>query len=325
METLSPEETAYDVITGVSMGAVNAAWASQFPKGQEHQMVDELVDFWLKVHPRDVYKEWPGGYVQGMFYEPSLFNTEPGEKYLKKRLTEVPKRYLAIGATNMNTGTFKAFNNFHQNLQVEDLLEATMASVAVPGLFPFRIIDEEPYFDGSVIKSLDIASIINQCRFLNGNDDTKIVVDVIIASDRKVHELEIQHYNALKVLMRTRDLMSFEKGCIALIRAKQLFPEVKFRYIVKPSKAISLPDLPLNFKHKEIEKMIKMGRQDAKTVIGEGEGVSFDKAIEEAIELYGPRFIEPRGRRSFAWKFGKENDEEKPAEKEVEKEEIIVI
>jgi len=276
------------------MGAVNAAWASQFAKGEEHKMADELVDYWLKVRPRDVYKSWPGGYLQGMFYEPSLFNTEPGEKYLRNRLTSMPKRYLAIGATNMNTGTFKTFNNFHQNLELDLLLDATMASVAVPGLFPYRMIGDDPYFDGSVIKSLDIASIINQCRFLNGNDDTKIVVDVILASDRKIKELEIENYNALRVLMRTRDLMSFEKGCIALIRAKQLFPQVNFRYIVKPSKAISLPDLPLNFKHKEIERMIKLGRQDAKTVVGLGEGVSFDEAIKEAKEIYGERYIEPQ-------------------------------
>jgi predicted acylesterase/phospholipase RssA len=43
---LPPEETQYDVLSGVSVGALNAAYISTFPKGKEQEMAIGLISLW---------------------------------------------------------------------------------------------------------------------------------------------------------------------------------------------------------------------------------------------------------------------------------------
>lgn len=44
---LDPEDYAYDVVVGVSVGAINAALLSLFEKGSEPDAVETIEDLWL--------------------------------------------------------------------------------------------------------------------------------------------------------------------------------------------------------------------------------------------------------------------------------------
>jgi predicted acylesterase/phospholipase RssA len=49
-EMLDPIDLAYDVIEGVSIGAINAAMMASYPRGKEKDAIAFLLDFW-KTHP----------------------------------------------------------------------------------------------------------------------------------------------------------------------------------------------------------------------------------------------------------------------------------
>ena len=48
-------EYAYDVMTGVSAGALNTLGISMFSPGDEENMLNFMSDYWAKIGGRDVY------------------------------------------------------------------------------------------------------------------------------------------------------------------------------------------------------------------------------------------------------------------------------
>jgi predicted acylesterase/phospholipase RssA len=78
---LKSEEKTWDVVAGVSVGALTSGALSQYAIGDELAAVDWLVDFWHHVTKDDVYSNWvPGGLLEGITNKPGLFNTEPLKK-----------------------------------------------------------------------------------------------------------------------------------------------------------------------------------------------------------------------------------------------------
>lgn len=51
----NPEDFAYDVVTGVSVGSINTALIGMWQKGAEKAMADTLVDLWSTMTRRDVW------------------------------------------------------------------------------------------------------------------------------------------------------------------------------------------------------------------------------------------------------------------------------
>ena len=283
LEALGSEEISYDVISGVTIGAVNAAWMSQFPKGMEEPMMDELLDFWLTMKSSDIYKDWAGGVIQGLLFEPALYDTTPGMQYLQTHVTQPPQRYVAIGTTNANNGTYKLWHNFNENLSVNDFLTSVMASTGIPGMFSYVNIGDSTFFDGSVLKSADFASVVNQCRVLTGGVDENIIIDTIMLTGHNLTAEESGNFNALQVLIRTLEIMSYHTANIGIIRAKQSYPNIKFRYYIAPSATLPTSYKPLGFSHDDVMNMIAVGKQDAKDAIEAGQGIKFDEAVEKAL------------------------------------------
>jgi predicted acylesterase/phospholipase RssA len=80
---LSAEEVAYQSISGVAGGAVNAAILSSFPVGQEVQAAAEMQTFWREAATTPLYKDWVGGLAQGLLIEGGLYNSAPLKSFLK--------------------------------------------------------------------------------------------------------------------------------------------------------------------------------------------------------------------------------------------------
>lgn len=53
--TLPPEDVAYDVISGVSAGSINAGGFSMFEKGAEKEAIDWMVGLWSDITQSDVF------------------------------------------------------------------------------------------------------------------------------------------------------------------------------------------------------------------------------------------------------------------------------
>jgi predicted acylesterase/phospholipase RssA len=75
---------AYDVVTGVSAGAINTGAISLFAPGDEVNMVTFLSDTWASINNADVYKQWsPLGILTGLFSESGIFDDSPLVAFLK--------------------------------------------------------------------------------------------------------------------------------------------------------------------------------------------------------------------------------------------------
>ena len=62
----APGEYEYDVVSGVSAGSINNGIFSLFPKGQEKQMTEFGQDLVKNMDTSVIFKEWPGGIVDGL-------------------------------------------------------------------------------------------------------------------------------------------------------------------------------------------------------------------------------------------------------------------
>jgi len=76
--SLPPEEVGWDVVSGVSAGAMNTGATSIFAKGDEVKMSEFLVEFWSNITAESmIFKEWPQGILYGIFKMPGMFDDDP--------------------------------------------------------------------------------------------------------------------------------------------------------------------------------------------------------------------------------------------------------
>lgn len=84
---LQAEDFAYDSVSGVSGGAVNAVILSNYTKGQEQDASARMEQFWVDATHTKLYKDWLGGITRGLFFEGGLYNPAPMEDFLKQEFS----------------------------------------------------------------------------------------------------------------------------------------------------------------------------------------------------------------------------------------------
>lgn len=109
---LSAEERAYDAVSGVSGGAINAVILSNYTKGEEQAAAERMKKFWVDAANTQLYKNWFGGIARGLFFEGGLYNSAPLEDFLTKEFADVtPARQLDMGIVDVVTGAYKEFSS----------------------------------------------------------------------------------------------------------------------------------------------------------------------------------------------------------------------
>jgi len=76
----NPADFTWDVVTGVSAGALNTGFVVMYPPGQEIEMTQYLSDTWNNITSSDIWLERPGGkmgMVASLISEPSILNDAP--------------------------------------------------------------------------------------------------------------------------------------------------------------------------------------------------------------------------------------------------------
>ena len=74
---LNPEDVAYDVLSGVSAGALNAGALSVWDKMDTVKSSEWLVDIWMSLTNDQVYKNWEGGLAHGFYNESGVLDNSP--------------------------------------------------------------------------------------------------------------------------------------------------------------------------------------------------------------------------------------------------------
>ena len=134
----------YDIITGVSVGAINAAHLAQFSAGSELDAAASLEDFWKSIDTQKVYRKWYRGALWYLptLWKPSVFDSRPLHDFLRRHLKPMAMRTsgkkLIVGAVSKSTGEYATWNE-----NDPDIVEGVLASSAFPGfLTPVRTRDD---------------------------------------------------------------------------------------------------------------------------------------------------------------------------------------
>lgn len=142
----------YDLVTGISVGAINGGFIAQFNQKQCDEAVDVLKRMWFKTTTRDVMKKWFAWPVSAL-WRPSVYSSEPLRDLLDRfidhdRLVASDVR-LIVGAVNFRTGRYRAFD-FDNPYRGPNAVDAILASAAFPAMLSGVDIGGEHYIDGGI-------------------------------------------------------------------------------------------------------------------------------------------------------------------------------
>ena len=271
VENLPPVEVAYNFITGVSAGALNACMMSQFAQGNETAAAAKLRDSWLNAPVSTLLQQWPGGYIQGLF-ENSLFDGGNMLTWVESLVTQAPLRNVTVGSTNEDLGIFQDFN---ETIGYDDFVVSCLASSAFPVFLPNRELLGYTMMDGGCIINIDVFTAVEQCLSITGGDESQVIVDSVLLSGSYVQHVNAANFTTWEVMDRTRSITSADSYIWYLYNAMLAYPGVNFRYTILPTTTLPGGLIPLNFNQKDMLEMMAMGVSDAEKIIA-GNSVTLD-------------------------------------------------
>lgn len=253
----------WNVVTGISIGAINAGMVSQFAMGDEVNMSKFLMQYWQNITgDSDIYIPWKGGLVDGLLFQRGIYDNSPAIELGRKIYNKPIVRNITIGSTNLDTGLFGNFNE-----SIGAALEDGVACSASPPLF-FSPHEFEGYSwsDGGCIINLDVFSAINRC--LDVADESDIIVDMIYDNPYSPLPAETS-FKTLEVFSRMLEIKSYDSNIWYTTNAINAFPLVNFRYTLVPSKPIPGGIVPLNFTPSVLQYEIDLGINDTLAMLAQ--------------------------------------------------------
>lgn len=222
--------------------------------------------------------------MRGIYYETGLYDNQPGRDFGRKMITR-PKRPFIYGYVDAETGLYKT-SSTEDFTNLEDYLNGVTASTTVPGIFPAMkdLVKGKAYIDGGVARNYDIPSAIDYCLKKVGGDFTKITLDVILLSNGAFRDDNAEDYKTIPMLLRYFEIRDYYKNMDLLIRAREAYKTINWRYVLTPTEKLSNGKVPLFFEPEEMEKNIQIGMRDARTAIAMGEGKSAQYLVDYSIQ-----------------------------------------
>jgi len=84
--------------------------------GNETIAAKKLAKFWKDLADQKLYDEWKRGYLYGMFFEQSLYDSKILNDYIEQTFFDKPiYRHLSIGIANVLNGSFVTFDEHTTN------------------------------------------------------------------------------------------------------------------------------------------------------------------------------------------------------------------
>lgn len=250
----------YDILCGVSVGALNVSVLGQAPLGKPEAAFTKLLSMWDRVENPAIWKHWLIPYV-GVLWHRSVFNSKPLQEWVRKE-TDLEAirssgREVRVGAVNLNTEQYKMISQ-----RSDKFSDFVYASASFPIFFEPMVFKGEEWTDGGVRNVTPIGTAIEL-----GADE----IDVIVTS-RPGGESgwdSPSWPSALLYLTRLIDIMSteivlgdFKEAGLKnrLAELKEPYKRVKFRLQI-PSKGLT--GNSLDFTPSELVRMREIGYEDA--------------------------------------------------------------
>ena len=104
----------YDVVSGVSTGAINAAGMAPFAPEDIKAAAQYLSDTWAQLTNDQVWQTWDKGPIKVIRNENGLLDSSPLVEYVKTELIDkFPdgfKKRAVVGSANVETGNYETFD-----------------------------------------------------------------------------------------------------------------------------------------------------------------------------------------------------------------------
>lgn len=257
----------WDVVTGIGLGALNAIVVGQYPKGQEAAAASQLFNFWSNFTYGQVYNDWIGGLITGLLYESGLYDSAPLKKTLTKLAPNKFSRWVNVGATDLISGNFVAFNSSGQTLA--NMITGALSSASEPGILPFVSYNKMQLVSGVLKFGLDILDGVNGCQQL-GFTPSQTVVHAVMGAGRSIGAIDAAKFNTIQASMRYAEIAAYELFEDAIEYAGIDFPGITIPYVIYPSKALNRTLVPYDYTPTELAEQLALGQLDAKNAIIKG-------------------------------------------------------
>ena len=247
------QNRTYDAYYGISGGALNAAFLSSY--SLEKEAIKNLSNIWYNLKKSDIYQNWTFGYLS-LLWRNSLYDTSPLRKTLENNISpdniKNSGKKLSIQTVALATGSTKVFTE-----QDPDIISAILASSAMPIYFPPQKIQDVLYIDGGAKDMSNIEDAISE------NDVDEI--DLILTYPKDITADPDTDFSFLELIQRFIRISIAKIGIDDILIAgleNKLGKNIKIN-IIRPQQ--ELPISTLGFCRDDIEKIIDIGFNDAKT------------------------------------------------------------
>lgn len=254
-EILPVEETKYNIISGISIGAMNACFCVGFEQGNERAMALNLAKIWRKIKgSSDFYSFWFGF----LTFRGGIVNTEKLYKFIMENTGDTIRRNIAAAATDYNTGGYVDFNT---SFGIDILQKACYASGAYPPFFPPVNVLDDWYGDGAMVANANPFEAVEDCK-QKGYNYSDIILDVVYAVplnglvDKKVS-------NTRDTYERIDQIYKYFTDNWYLEVAKRFYSKTDLRYFIIPKVDFGV----LKISTDQINLMINAGYNDTKEII----------------------------------------------------------
>jgi len=286
IDNMDPKEVQYDVISGVSFGAFNAAMVAVHPKGEEQEMIDELYGIWKNAKDIKTYQNWWFGPIQGVINKGGLYDSTPWDEYLEKTIDgRGSQRKMTLGAVNVETGEYLDITNLATPDTLQDAVNAATAlNIFFPPAHEFGV----DWFDGSGVWPIEVIGSIRKCE-QEGFDRSDIIVDVLMTNSYDLPVRNASNDSTIPSALRYLEIADFYAGVNGIARAISGFKQVEFRHCISPGEN-QLPTnwFPFDFNQKKIDKLLDRGYEDALEIINDPEKVSCQNMVKSMKKIKAP-------------------------------------
>ena len=204
LKRLTEMGRSWDLIAGVSVGALNGTLMAMYPPAQHKLAAQELEVFWSRIlgNP-SVYKRWFPFGVLSALWKGGAYNTAPLRRLVE---TTFDSKKLAASGVKLRIGAVAlGKSDYHYVTETASRLpDWIMASAACPIIFPPVEIDGDRLEDGGVRDVTPVSDVLAE------HPDE---IDVILTGplDKDPPPMDPKKFkNVLQVGMRTVAIMSDE-------------------------------------------------------------------------------------------------------------------
>jgi NTE family protein len=250
----------YDLVAGISVGALNAAVLCQAPKGSPKEAWEYLNRIWLDVDTSKVHKSWWPFGIASALWKPSVYNSEPLHKWVRGSLDagkiRGSGRKLRILAVSWASGESRTADETEP-----EIVSWVLASAAFPGMLLPVEVEGELWADGGLRSCTPLGEAIRA-----GATE----IDVVMCSDpRQPSPFKCAGKSAVPDLaFRALDLLVNEvmRGDLKICDLKNDHPDyrkVTLRVMKPKIDLCTIVGHGLTFEPQAMRELMELGYSDA--------------------------------------------------------------